>query len=158
MSGEKGSRYKFRDLLPEEYPRPDINPYLKLHREFGPPVLTASDAQGLRGRWTEAFEGRSAPLHVEVGPGNGFYLAGMAEKHPERNWLGLEIRFKRVILCAKKIRAAGVENARIARYDAWFLDDLFEPGEVDALYVNFPDPWMRDRDEKKRLMGPISAR
>ena len=81
----------------------------------------------------------------------------MAQKHPDRNWLGLEIRFKRVILCAKKIRAAGVENARIARYDAWFLDDLFEPLEIAGLYVNFPDPWMRDRDEKKRLMGPVFA-
>jgi len=62
------------------------------------------------------------------------------------------------VLCAKKIKAAGVRNARIARYDAWYLEDLFQEGEVDGIYVNFPDPWMRDRDEKKRLMGPVFAR
>ena len=157
VSGEKGSQYRFRDLKPEEYSRPDINPYLKLHREYGPPVLTASEAKAHRGRWSEAFGGREAPIHVEIGPGNGFFLAGMAGKHPDQNWLGLEIRFKRVVLCAKKIQAAGVENARIARYDAWFLEDLFGPGEIDCLYVNFPDPWMRERDEKKRLMGPAFA-
>ena len=157
MSGEKGDQYQFRDRKPEEYRRPEVNPYLKLHREFGPPVLTATEASQLKGCWNQAFGGRLAPLHVEVGPGNGFFLAGMAEKHPDQNWLGLEIRFKRVVLCAKKIRVAGVENARIARYDAWFLHDLFEVGEIDALYVNFPDPWMRERDEKKRLMGPVFA-
>jgi len=157
MSGEKGDQYRFRDLLPEEYARPDINPYLKLHREYGPPVLTASEAKPMRGQWARAFNESRAPLHVEIGPGNGFFLAGMAAKHPDQSWLGLEIRFKRVILCAKKIQAAGVANARIARYDAWFLDDLFEPEEVAGIYVNFPDPWMRERDEKKRLMGPAFA-
>jgi len=157
MSGEKGSRYRFRDQLPEEYSQPDLNPYLKLHREFGPPILTATDAKEYRGRWGEVYDRSDAPLHLEVGPGNGFFLAGMARKHPEQNWLGLEIRFKRVVLCAKKIKVSGVSNARIARYDAWFLDDLFESAEIAALYVNFPDPWMRERDEKKRLMGPAFA-
>lgn len=148
----------FTDRRPEDYARPDINPYLKLHREYGPPVLVGEDAPGFKGRWPEAFDGRDAPLHLEVGSGNGFFLAGMAALHPEWNWLGLEIRFKRVVLCAKKIQAAGVTNARIGRYDAWYLSDLFEEGALSGLYTNHPDPWPKDRHAKNRLISPFFAR
>ncbi|MEL6347880.1 MAG: hypothetical protein AAFV53_32540, partial [Myxococcota bacterium] len=81
-----------------------------------------------------------------------------ARRYPDQNWLGVEIRFKRVILCAKKIQAAEAGNARICRYDAWFLSDLFDAGEVAGLYTNHPDPWPKERHEKKRLMGPLFAR
>ncbi len=154
----RGDRHHFRDRRPEELPHPDSNPYVKIHREFGPPVIIGEDAPAFRGRWSAAAFGRPGPLHVEVGPGNGFFLAGMATRHPEQNWLGIEIRFKRVVLCARKIRVAAAENARITRYDAWYLDDLFVEGELDGLYTNHPDPWPKDRHEKKRLMGPFFAR
>jgi tRNA (guanine-N7-)-methyltransferase len=154
MSGNRG----FTDKRPEEYRRPDINPYLRLHREFGLPVLVGEDAPGFKGHWRDAFAGRDAPLHLEIGSGNGFFLAGMAKRHPDRNWLGLEIRFKRVVLCAKKLVAAGVSNARIGRYDAWHLSDLFEDGALAGLYTNHPDPWPKERHEKKRLIGPVFAR
>ena len=157
MSGHHPLDPGFRDKRPEDYTHPEVNPYLKLHRELGPPVIVGEDGPGYRGRWAEAFDGRAAPLHVEVGPGNGFFLAGMAGLHPEQNWLGIEIRFKRVVLCARKIKAAGVENARILRYDAWHLDDLFAEGELAGLYTNHPDPWPKDRHEKNRLMGPFFA-
>ena len=93
-------------------------------------------------------------VHLEIGPGNGFYLAGMAARHPHLNWLGVEIRFKRVVLVAKKILAADVGNARIARYDAWQLEDLFANGELGGLHINFPDPWKREINAKHRLICP----
>jgi len=127
---------------------------MKLHYELVPPVVVAEEAPQFRGQWGSAFSNTDAPLHLEIGPGNGFYLAGMAERHPEFNWLGVEIRFKRVVLVAKKILSAGVENARIARYDAWQLDDLFAPGELGGLHINFPDPWKRDINAKHRLICP----
>lgn len=155
MTGRTWQR--FMDHNPEDLPHPDVNPYLKLHREWGPPVLTATQSAANKGRWSSAFA-RSQPLHVEVGPGNGFHLAGMASRHPDQNWLGIEIRYKRVILCAKKIEGAGVtDNARVCRYDAWWLDDVFAPGEIDGLYVHHPDPWKRDVDRSKRLMSPFFA-
>ncbi|NOY24796.1 MAG: hypothetical protein GXP62_02895, partial [Oligoflexia bacterium] len=68
----------------DDYPDPDLNPYLKLHRSFGPEALPADAGPPFLGRWAAAF-GRDAPLHVEIGPGNGFFLAGMAGMHPEAN-------------------------------------------------------------------------
>lgn len=147
-------RWRFEDRAPEDYPRPTLNPYLKLHREYGPPVIVGEDAPGFKGRWAEAFGGRQAPLHVEIGSGNGFFLAGMAQRHPDWNWLGIELRFKRVVLCAKKIDRLSLSNARIARYDAFFLDDLFEEASVAGIYVNHPDPWPKGRQEKHRLIAP----
>jgi tRNA (guanine-N7-)-methyltransferase len=145
--------YRFQDKAPEDYKLPDLNPFLKAHREHGLPVLTAEQAVGLRGSWREHFQ-RDAPLHVEIGSGNGFFLAGRAGQSPEFNWLGLEIRFKRVVLTARKIEKAGVEsNARIARYDAHQLSDLFDAQEIDCVYVNHPDPWPKDRHAKNRLLS-----
>ena len=145
-------RPRFVDRLPETFKRPDANPYLTAHRTFGPPLLVASEAWKFRGRWAEAF-GREAPLHVEIGSGNGFFLAGLSARHPDRNVLGIEIRYKRTVLCAKKILTAGVKNALIARYDAWYLDDLFEDGAIAGLYVNHPDPWPKTKQIKHRLMS-----
>ena len=156
---EGESRPRFTDRLPEDFTRPDINPFLVAHREHGHPLLPASEAWPYRGRWHEAF-GREAPLHVEIGSGNGFFLAELARRNPDWNVLGIEIRYKRTVLCAKKIEAAGVSNALITRYDAWYLDDLFEDGSLAGLYVNHPDPWPKVRHEKNRLLSlqPIITR
>lgn len=145
-------RPRFRDRTSLDFKRPDINPFLEDHRTFGPELLTAADAWTHRGAWPAVF-GREAPLHVELGSGNGFFLSGLARQHPDWNVLGVEIRYKRTVLCAKKIRKEGVNNARIARYHAAFLDDLFEPGSLAGLYVNHPDPWPKTRHDKNRLIS-----
>jgi len=149
---EGPDRPRFADRLPEDYRQPDVNPYVRLHRDFGPPLLPASEAWPWRGRWHEAF-GRQAPLHVEIGPGNGFFLVELARRNPSWSVLGIELRYKRTVLCARKILAAGLDNAFIARYHAAYLDDLFSPGELSGLYVNHPDPWPKARHEKNRLVS-----
>lgn len=142
---------RFTDKLPTDFPRPDVNPYVATHRTFGDEIVPASDAPAWRGRWADAF-GRAAPLHVEVGSGNGFYLSGMAAAHPEADWIGVEIRFKRVVLAARKLRALELRNARVVRYDAMQLDELFEPGSLAGVHVNHPDPWARQTQAKHRLI------
>ncbi|MCB9759219.1 MAG: hypothetical protein H6739_05225 [Alphaproteobacteria bacterium] len=145
----------FRERPPSAYNKPDVNPYLKRYWAAGPPVLNSEQAAGFRGAWAEAF-GREAPLHVEIGTGNGFFFSGMARAHPAWNWLGVELRFKRVMMTASKVERAGAEaHARVTRYDANALSDLFAPGEVDALYINHPDPWPKDSQARNRLLsGP----
>lgn len=143
---------EFQDRLPEEFTRPDLNPFMTLHREFGPPLFPADAARTWKGRWAELF-GREAPLHLEIGSGNGFFLTGLAQQHPDWNVVGIEIRYKRTVLCARKIREAGITNAVIVRYHAAYLDDLFEPGTLHGIYVNHPDPWPKERHDKNRLIS-----
>jgi tRNA (guanine-N7-)-methyltransferase len=145
-------RYRFVDRDPSDYPQPDLNPFMKIHRDFGPPALPACQAQQADGDWDSIF-GREAPLHVEIGSGNGFWITHMAGLHPEWNWLGVEIRFKRVVLVAKKLRAAGIEHARIMRYDAFMVEEILPQGGIAGMYVNHPDPWPKDRQAKNRLLA-----
>jgi len=130
-----------------------LNPYIALHRQMPEVVIPADQAPAWRGRWAELF-GREAPLHLEIGSGNGFYLAAFAQAHPEVNLIGLEIAFKRVVLAARKIQRAGLTNAKVVRYDAWFLDDLFTPASLAGVHINFPDPWPKEKQEKHRLLRP----
>ena len=153
MKRSSDGPFRFRGKRPDEYPLPDLNPHMKLHYQMVPPVVVAEEAPGLKGRWGDAFPHPDQPLHLEIGPGNGFYLAGMAQRHPNLNWVGVEIRYKRVVLVAKKIQAASASNARIARYDAWQLDDLFASGELAGIHINFPDPWKREVNAKHRLVN-----
>lgn len=143
---------RFADPDADAFKSPDANPYVTEHRTFGLPLLPAREAWPWRGRWDEHF-GREAPLMLEIGSGNGFFLAGMAEAHPDWNLLGIEIRYKRVVLTAKKLRKMGVENARIVRYSFWYLDDLFLPGSLSGLFINHPDPWPKTKHEKNRLIS-----
>lgn len=144
-------RPRYRD--PDLSSRPmQVNPYYVSHRAFGRPAIPADEAWTLRDRWAEEF-GRDAPLHLEIGSGNGFFLTGMAQQLPGWNHVGVELRYKRIVLCATKLRKAGVPNARIVRYHAGFLDDLFAPGTVAGISMNHPDPWPREKHEKNRLIS-----
>ena len=147
-----GDGPRFQDRLPEDYVHADVNPFVRSHRTWGPTLLTAEQAWQSRGKWSECF-GRDNPLHVEIGPGNGFFIRELARRNPDWNVLGVEIRYKRVVLCAKKIDGAGLKNAKIARYHAAYLDDLFTDGTLSGLYINHPDPWPKIRHEKNRLIS-----
>jgi tRNA (guanine-N7-)-methyltransferase len=143
---------RFTDRDPEDFANPDANPYLVSHRTFGHPLLTADAAWKHKGAWAALF-GREGPLHLEIGCGNGFFFAELARRNPDWNLVGIELRYKRTVLVAKKLVTAGISNAVIARYHAAYLDDLFEDGSLAGIYVNHPDPWPKERHEKNRLIS-----
>lgn len=145
-------KFQFIDPTLDHFDNPSINVHLEQYWNAGPPVLRAVDAQKSCTDWSTVY-GRTAPLMLEIGSGNGFFLAGMAALEPEADWLGLEIRYKRVMLCARKIEAKGVSNARITRYDAWLVKELFAKNSLSGLYTNHPDPWQKERQAKKRLLN-----
>ncbi|MEQ1567333.1 MAG: hypothetical protein ABMA64_16950 [Myxococcota bacterium] len=148
---ETGERPRYRDPIPAAVDR-GINPYLKSHAEQAPEGITAAEAWTWRGRWAERF-GRTAPLVLEIGPGDGAFLVELARRSPEVDHVAVEIRYKRVVLGAQKLRAAGIRNAVVSRYHAAYLDDLFEPGSLAGIWVNHPDPWPKERHEKNRLIS-----
>jgi len=143
-------RPRFRDRLTPK--RTGVNPYLDLHRAFDERLLPADVAWTLRDRWAEHFQ-REAPLVLEVGAGNGEFLAELAARNPDTNFVAIELRYKRTVLVAKKLQARGLTNAVIVRYHAAFLDDLFLDGSLAGVWMNHPDPWPKERDEKNRLVS-----
>ena len=89
---------------------------------------------------------------MEIGSGNGFFLRGQCQRHPDRRFVGLEIRYKRVWMAARKLVQAGCSNGAVVLFHAGYLRDLFTPGELDALYLNHPDPWPKKRHAGNRMI------
>ncbi|MBP2645442.1 MAG: tRNA ((7)-)-methyltransferase [Firmicutes bacterium] len=100
--------------------------------------------------WDEAF-GRTAPLHVELGTGKGRFITALAEKHPECNFIGLEAQLDVLYYAAQKAYTRKLTNLKLAHFDANRIMDIFAPGEVSRLYINFCDPWPKQRHAKRRL-------
>lgn len=95
--------------------------------------------------------GNENPIHIEVGTGKGQFISGMGKQHPDINYIGIEL-FKSVIVTAvEKVKQSGAPNVRLLNIDADTLTDVFDPGEVQRVYLNFSDPWPKNRHEKRRL-------
>lgn len=103
-----------------------------------------------RGRWQELF-GNSNPIQIEIGMGKGKFLHTMAKLHPEINYVGIE-KYSSVLLRAiQKMEEEELPNLRFIRMDAEEIAEVFDRHEVDKIYLNFSDPWPKDRHAKRRL-------
>lgn len=102
--------------------------------------------------------GREAPVHVEIGFGNGEALAAMAAAHPENNYLGIEVHRPGVGSLLRRVGAEGLSNVRLAGVDAVELLTRVPDGVLGAVYLFFPDPWPKRRHHKRRLVQPEFAR
>ena len=112
-----------------------------------------SGPEEFRGQWNMFF-GNENPLHIEVGMGKGRFITELAAAHPEINYIGIE-RYTSVLLKAVENRSLlFLPNLYFLCVDARTLPDIFAEGEVDRIYLNFSDPWPKDRHAKRRLTSP----
>jgi len=103
-----------------------------------------------KGKWNTLF-GNDYPIHVEIGMGKGKFIIEMASQHPEINYIGIE-KYSSVLLRAlEKKKEVELTNLYFIRYDAEFLNDIFDENEIARIYLNFSDPWPKDRHAKRRL-------
>ena len=116
-------------------------------------ALLAEEPEALRGRWREAFPGYER-LYVELGCGKGRFTAETAAAMPDTLYLAVERVPDAMILAMERVREAGLQNVRFLDLDAAKLAEIFAPGEIDRLYINFCDPWPKSRDAKLRLTAP----
>lgn len=103
-----------------------------------------------KGKWSTIFE-NDHPIHIEIGMGKGRFLMDLAALNPNINYIGIE-RYTSVLLRAvQKIEENPLPNVRFLCVDAATLIDIFAPGEVNRIYLNFSDPWPKDRHARRRL-------
>lgn len=111
------------------------------------------EPKNCRGRWAEVFHNQN-PIRIEVGMGKGKFLMELAQKHPEINYVGIE-RYSSVLLRGlQKREELDLSNIWFLCIDARQLAEVFEEGEVERIYLNFSDPWPKDRHAKRRLTSP----
>lgn len=106
-----------------------------------------------RGTWQKIF-GSPNPVHIEIGMGKGQFLLTLAGQNPDINYIGIE-RYSSVLLRAVEKYSAvcteDISNIRFICMDARNAADVFAPGEVDRIYLNFSDPWPKARHAARRL-------
>ena len=109
-----------------------------------------------KGCWAQVF-GNGRPVRIEIGMGKGRFIMNMAKAHPEYNFIGIE-RYSSVLLRAvekyEKLSAdmqKPLPNIRFICMDARGITEVFAPGEVGKIYLNFSDPWPKARHARRRL-------
>lgn len=106
-----------------------------------------------KGNFSSLF-GNDNPIHIEVGMGKGDFIIGMATAHPDINFIGIE-KFDSVLVRAvQKLESLEIPNLRLIRMDALSIDSVFS-NEVDCLYLNFSDPWPKERHARRRLTSDL---
>lgn len=109
-----------------------------------------SNPMELKGKW-QSFLGSIQPIHIEIGMGKGRFLMDMAQAHPDIQYIGIE-RYTSVLLRAvQKMDELALNNVHFICEDAKNLPDIFAKDEIQRIYLNFSDPWPKDRHAKRRL-------
>ncbi len=113
--------------------------------------FTIKDPEKKKGLWKKEVFGNDNEVHIEIGMGKGRFLMDMAALHPDINYVGIE-KYSSVLLRAlQKQEQLLLPNVIFIRMDAETITEVFAPGEVGKIYLNFSDPWPKDRHAKRRL-------
>ena len=107
----------------------------------------------MKGKWHEVFQ-NDHPIHIEVGMGKGQFIIEMARRNPEVNYIGIEKYSSVLVRAVEKLEDFEQDNLRLIRMDAENIEEVFDKDEVDRIYLNFSDPWPKDRHAKRRLTSP----
>ncbi len=109
-----------------------------------------SNPSDLKGNWNMLFENKN-PIRIEIGMGKGQFIMALARQNPDINYIGIE-RYTSVLFRAlQKMEENPLHNLRFLCEDAIRLPEFFAPQEIDRIYLNFSDPWPKDRHAKRRL-------
>lgn len=116
---------------------------------FGDYVI--KNAECHKGHWRELFDNENQ-IYIEVGCGKGQFINTLARKNPTCNYIAVEGAGSVVLRALEKTYAAGLQNVKFITKYINEMTDFFEAGEIDGVYLNFSDPWPKDRHAKRRLI------
>jgi len=103
-----------------------------------------------KGHWKEVF-GNTNPIYLELGCGKGRFITQKAQENPDMNFIALDYQNEVLIYLLRKINELNIENVRILPMRADFLEAVFSKDEISKIYINFCNPWPKDRHQKRRL-------
>ena len=110
-----------------------------------------NDPAVYKGRWAKEIFGNSNPVRTEIGMGKGRFITTLAALNPDINYVGIEKYSSVLIRALEKMEADPLPNLKFIRMDAEDIESVFSKDEIDRIYLNFSDPWPKDRHAKRRL-------
>jgi tRNA (guanine-N7-)-methyltransferase len=113
-------------------------------------VNQVKSPEGHKGMWHEVF-GNAHPIYVEIGCGKGQFALTSARLHPELNYIGIEGQGSVILRALEKVQKGDCPNILFTHAYIREIEDIFAPGELTGLFLNFSDPWPKDRHAKRRL-------
>ncbi len=108
---------------------------------------------GIKGKWNTFFKNNN-PITLELACGKGEYAVGLGRLHAKRNFIGIDLKGNRMWVGAKKALDEGLNNVAFVRSQVEEVTNYFAPGEVEEIWITFPDPQLRGSKAKKRLTHP----
>ena len=134
------------------------NPYMARVYEYPELLIPHPNPENFRQLWAVKIKEASgaAPsgkIHLELGCGSGRYLIEWAQENPQDAFIGLELRFKRLALAAKKIERQNIRNILLMREHGEFIDEYLPHNSIDCIHINFPDPWSKKNRRKHRILS-----
>ena len=155
-------RYRPKNLRDEN---PEIlnqlakyNPYIAHVYDYPELLLPHPTTENFHKLWTrknkdnleDPFPGK---IHIEIGCGSSRYLIKWALENPQDFFIGLELRYKRLVLAAKKIQKQNIQNILLLKERGEFLDEYLTHKSIDCVHINFPDPWSKKSKRKHRILS-----
>ncbi|MBD2867698.1 tRNA (guanosine(46)-N7)-methyltransferase TrmB [Paenibacillus arenilitoris] len=126
----------------------------------GQPELVVLDAAPHKGKWREFF-GNDRPIYVELGMGKGRFISQMSARYPHINFIGVDMYDELIRRASEKARAIweqkGEEsppNLALLRANIEGIENMFAPGEIERIHLNFSDPWPKSKHARRRLTHP----
>lgn len=115
--------------------------------------ILVGEPEAYKGKWRHFFHNEN-PLHVEVGTGKGIFISTLAQQNPGINYIGMEYMQDVIYYAARHAAEKKLGNIALLRYDVNHILEVFDNDEIDRLYINFCDPWPKNRHAKRRLTHP----
>ena len=146
-----------RDENPEVFAQLiKTNPYMARVYDYPELLIPHPTPENFQQLWDSKKENvpaSSGRVHLEIGCGSGRYLIEWAQENPQDSFIGLELRYKRLVLAAKKIEQQTISNIILMREHGEFIDEYLPHNSIDCMHINFPDPWSKKAHRKHRILS-----
>jgi tRNA (guanine-N7-)-methyltransferase len=146
-----------RDDNPEVFAQlVKINPYMARIYDYPELLIPHPTPENFQQFWDSKKRNNpdaSGKVHLEIGCGSGLYLIGWALANPQDFFIGFELRYKRLVLAAKKMEQEDTHNILLMRERGEFLREYMPKNSMDCMHINFPDPWSKKSRRKNRILS-----
>ena len=133
-----------------------INPYMARIYDYPELLIPHPTPENFQQLWDSKKRNNpdaSGKVHLEIGCGSGLYLIGWAIANPQDFFIGFELRYKRLVLAAKKMEQEDTHNILLMRERGEFLREYMPKNSMDCMHINFPDPWSKKSRRKNRILS-----